>query len=157
MPFGIQPIHIIIVAIVALIIFGPSRLPELGRSLGKSITEFRKGMKEMTDGMREEMHTPDQSQAAPPAQSVPGYPAYPPPQPMQTTQTPVPPQPVQTTQTPVPPQPVQTYPVSAAPQPEPGAQSYQPSQASTGISCPRCGTMNAPGARFCNQCGASLS
>jgi sec-independent protein translocase protein TatA len=55
MPFGIQPLHIVIVVIVALIIFGPSRLPEIGRGLGKSLAEFRKGTKEMTDGFRDEV------------------------------------------------------------------------------------------------------
>ena len=58
MPFGIQPLHIIIVVIVALIIFGPSRLPEIGRGLGKSLAEFRKGTKEMTDSFREEVVKP---------------------------------------------------------------------------------------------------
>jgi sec-independent protein translocase protein TatA len=55
MPFGIQPLHIVVVVIVALIIFGPARLPEIGRGLGKAINEFRKGAKEMTEGFREEV------------------------------------------------------------------------------------------------------
>jgi sec-independent protein translocase protein TatA len=58
MPFGIQPLHIIVVVIVALIIFGPARLPEIGRGLGKAINEFRKGAKEMTEGFREEVVSP---------------------------------------------------------------------------------------------------
>ena len=33
--FGIQPWHIIVIVIVALVIFGPGRLPGLGRSIGK--------------------------------------------------------------------------------------------------------------------------
>ncbi len=53
---GIQPIHLIVILIVALIIFGPSRLPEIGRGLGKAITEFRRGTHEMTDSLREEMN-----------------------------------------------------------------------------------------------------
>jgi sec-independent protein translocase protein TatA len=69
MPFGIQPIHLIIVAVVALIIFGPTRLPEIGRGLGKAINEFRKGTKEMTEGFREEVTThPEQPQV--PVQTV---------------------------------------------------------------------------------------
>lgn len=40
--FGIMEIAIILV--IALIIFGPKRLPELGRSLGRGITEFREGV-----------------------------------------------------------------------------------------------------------------
>ncbi|HEY9151342.1 MAG TPA: twin-arginine translocase TatA/TatE family subunit [Anaerolineales bacterium] len=55
MPFGIQPIHIVIVVIAALIIFGPKRLPEVGRWVGRSITEFRKGTQEMTSALREGM------------------------------------------------------------------------------------------------------
>ena len=40
--FGnVGPLEIIIVLIIALIVFGPKRLPELGRSLGKGIREFR--------------------------------------------------------------------------------------------------------------------
>jgi sec-independent protein translocase protein TatA len=38
---NIGPLELAIVLIIALIIFGPKRLPELGRSLGKGIREFR--------------------------------------------------------------------------------------------------------------------
>lgn len=38
---NIGPLEIAIVLIIALIVFGPKRLPELGRSLGKGIREFR--------------------------------------------------------------------------------------------------------------------
>jgi sec-independent protein translocase protein TatA len=38
---NIGPLEIIIVLIIALIVFGPKRLPELGNSLGKGIREFR--------------------------------------------------------------------------------------------------------------------
>ncbi|HET8593550.1 MAG TPA: twin-arginine translocase TatA/TatE family subunit [Solirubrobacterales bacterium] len=41
MPFNIGPLELIVVLIIALIVFGPKRLPELGRSLGKGIREFR--------------------------------------------------------------------------------------------------------------------
>ena len=58
MPFGLQPIHLIAVLVVALLIFGPSKLPELGRSVGRSITEFRKGAKEMSGGFLEEINQP---------------------------------------------------------------------------------------------------
>lgn len=36
-----NPLHLLILAAVVLLIFGPKRLPELGRSLGKGIREFR--------------------------------------------------------------------------------------------------------------------
>jgi sec-independent protein translocase protein TatA len=38
---NIGPLEIAIVVIIALVIFGPKRLPELGRSAGKGIREFR--------------------------------------------------------------------------------------------------------------------
>ena len=38
---NIGPLEIGIVLVIALIVFGPKRLPELGRSLGKGIREFR--------------------------------------------------------------------------------------------------------------------
>jgi sec-independent protein translocase protein TatA len=41
MPFNIGPLELIVVLIIALIVFGPKRLPELGRSLGRGIREFR--------------------------------------------------------------------------------------------------------------------
>jgi sec-independent protein translocase protein TatA len=41
--------HLLLIVIIALIIFGPQRLPELGKSLGKSITEFKQATKDITD------------------------------------------------------------------------------------------------------------
>lgn len=38
---NIGPLEICIVLIIALVVFGPKRLPELGKSLGKGISEFR--------------------------------------------------------------------------------------------------------------------
>jgi sec-independent protein translocase protein TatA len=59
LPFGIQPIHIIVIAIIALLVFGPRRLPEIGHSIGKAITEFRKGAREMTESFKEEINQPE--------------------------------------------------------------------------------------------------
>ena len=58
MPFAIQPIHIILIIVVAFLIFGASRLPEIGRSLGKGISEFRKGTKEAAEGFKDEVSKP---------------------------------------------------------------------------------------------------
>ena len=38
---NIGPLELVVVLIIALIVFGPKRLPELGRSLGRGIREFR--------------------------------------------------------------------------------------------------------------------
>jgi len=37
----LSPLHIIVLLIVALLVFGPKRLPEIGAGLGKAIREFR--------------------------------------------------------------------------------------------------------------------
>ena len=44
----LSPVHLGIILIVALLIFGPKRLPELGHGLGKTIRDFRKAMQENT-------------------------------------------------------------------------------------------------------------
>lgn len=41
-----QPTHLLLIAIVALILFGPKRLPELGKGLGEAIRGLKDGMKE---------------------------------------------------------------------------------------------------------------
>jgi sec-independent protein translocase protein TatA len=42
----VQPMHLIIILVIALVIFGPAKLPELGEGLGKSIKAFKKAMNE---------------------------------------------------------------------------------------------------------------
>lgn len=41
--------ELVIVGVVALLFFGPKRLPEMGSAVGKTIKEFRKSMSEITD------------------------------------------------------------------------------------------------------------
>lgn len=41
MPGNIGPLEILVVLIIALVVFGPKRLPELGQSLGRGIREFK--------------------------------------------------------------------------------------------------------------------
>ena len=41
MPFNIGPMELAIVLVIALIVLGPKRLPEVGRSLGKGMREFK--------------------------------------------------------------------------------------------------------------------
>ena len=64
MPFGLQPIHLVVVFVVALLIFGPRRLPEIGRGVGKAINEFRKGTLEMTESLKDEISRPTQEAQA---------------------------------------------------------------------------------------------
>jgi sec-independent protein translocase protein TatA len=44
-----QPMHLILILLIVLIIFGPGKLPELGEGIGKSIKAFKKAMKEAHD------------------------------------------------------------------------------------------------------------
>jgi sec-independent protein translocase protein TatA len=44
-----QPSHLLIILVVALFIFGPKKLPELGQGLGKGIRSFRDSMKAATE------------------------------------------------------------------------------------------------------------
>ena len=46
--FGANPIELLIVVAVALLLFG-KRLPDLMRSMGRSVTEFKKGINDKTD------------------------------------------------------------------------------------------------------------
>jgi sec-independent protein translocase protein TatA len=41
-----QPMHLLVIAFIALLVFGPKRLPELGKGLGDGIRAFKDGMKE---------------------------------------------------------------------------------------------------------------
>ena len=47
--------ELVIILVIALIIFGPRKLPELGRSLGKSIGEFKKASNELRSTLEEEI------------------------------------------------------------------------------------------------------
>ncbi len=52
--------ELMIIFVIALIIFGPRKLPELGRSLGKSLSEFKRASNELRSTLDEEIHVEDQ-------------------------------------------------------------------------------------------------
>ena len=52
--------ELVIILVIALIIFGPRKLPELGRSLGKSIGEFKKASNELRSTLDEEIRIEEQ-------------------------------------------------------------------------------------------------
>ena len=56
--------ELIIILVIALIIFGPRKLPELGRSLGRSINEFKKASNELRSTLEEEIQVEEQRDRA---------------------------------------------------------------------------------------------
>lgn len=70
--FGLSFWEIGIILAVALIFLGPTKLPELARSLGKGIREFRKATEDFKSTVDDEMHKPDPPKqvAAPKAEEV---------------------------------------------------------------------------------------
>lgn len=64
--------ELIIIFVIALIIFGPRKLPELGRSLGKSLAEFKRASNELKSTLEEEIRVEEQrSDAAKAAAAAP--------------------------------------------------------------------------------------
>ncbi len=56
--------ELIIILVIALIIFGPRKLPELGKSLGRSLNEFKKASNELQDTLEQEIRIEEQKEAA---------------------------------------------------------------------------------------------
>ena len=52
--------EMLIILVIALIIFGPRKLPELGRSLGKSLAEFKRASNELKNTLEEEIRLDEQ-------------------------------------------------------------------------------------------------
>ncbi|HVT49450.1 MAG TPA: twin-arginine translocase TatA/TatE family subunit [Vicinamibacterales bacterium] len=66
-PLGVP--ELIVIFIVALIVFGPRKLPELGRSLGKSLAEFKRASNELRSTLDDEIKNEERKAAVltPPA------------------------------------------------------------------------------------------
>jgi len=65
-----QPIHLVIILAIILIVFGAGKLPEVGGGLGRSITEFRKGVKDGSTPDEPVMPTSKPIVAAKPTEST---------------------------------------------------------------------------------------
>jgi TatA/E family protein of Tat protein translocase len=60
-PIGMP--EMIVIAVIALIIFGPRKLPELGKSLGKSIAEFKRASNDLKNTLEEEIRSEELTEA----------------------------------------------------------------------------------------------
>jgi sec-independent protein translocase protein TatA len=65
MPFGIGPLELIIVLVIVLVIFGPKRLPGLGRSLGSGMREFKDSIAGKESDAKPDDAKPDDRAAEP--------------------------------------------------------------------------------------------
>jgi sec-independent protein translocase protein TatA len=70
--FEFQPWHIVVVAVVALLLFGSKRLPELGKGLGEGLKGFKEGLKGVTDPAPPSTTVQQTATAALPASTVAG-------------------------------------------------------------------------------------
>lgn len=84
-----NPLHIIFIVVILLLLFGAKRLPEIGRSLGTGMREFKQSVTGEATGHSHDTHQPGQQPTLPPAtaQQAPA----PPPTPQQAAPAPVPP------------------------------------------------------------------
>jgi TatA/E family protein of Tat protein translocase len=57
-PLGMP--ELIVIFVIALLVFGPRKLPELGRSLGKSLGEFKRASNELRNTLEEEVRVEEQ-------------------------------------------------------------------------------------------------
>jgi len=57
-----QPMHLVVILFIALLVFGPKKLPELGKGLGDGIRSFKDSMREKEQGaVEKEQETPIQT------------------------------------------------------------------------------------------------
>ncbi len=71
MPFGIGIWEVLILGVVVLLVFGPKRLPEMGRSLGKGMREFKDSISSTTDAFSLELDDEPARDDAPRPSAVP--------------------------------------------------------------------------------------
>ncbi len=54
--FGIGMPELIVIAVIALLVVGPKRLPDLAKTFGKGLSEFRKATEGATETLKESLH-----------------------------------------------------------------------------------------------------
>ena len=74
---NIGPVELVIILVIALLIIGPGKLPDVGSALGKSIREFRKAATDVQESVKLDAPSAPATPAAPAASVVPAAPATP--------------------------------------------------------------------------------
>ena len=62
-PLGVQ--ELIIIFVIALIVFGPRKLPELGKSLGRGLSEFKRASNDLRNSLEEEIRIEEEHEQRP--------------------------------------------------------------------------------------------
>jgi TatA/E family protein of Tat protein translocase len=81
LPFNIGPGELILFLIIALVVLGPGKLPDVAQSLGRSVREFRKAATDISDAGKLDVPPPSQQATAPapPLEATPAAAVTPPP------------------------------------------------------------------------------
>ena len=72
-PLGMP--ELVVIFVIALIVFGPRKLPELGKSLGKSLAEFKRASNELRNSLEDEIRLEDDKDRVAKATTAPVVPA----------------------------------------------------------------------------------
>src|ERR1700682_2762997 len=67
--------EVVLILVIALIVFGPRRLPEIGKSMGKMLAEFRKASNDFKRTIEDELEAEKAKESEPPRLSTPEPPA----------------------------------------------------------------------------------
>lgn len=59
--FGLGLPELIVIFVIALVVFGPKKLPDLGKSIGRAMSEFKKAQQEFQDSVQAEMKEVEKS------------------------------------------------------------------------------------------------
>ena len=70
--------EMLVILVIALIIFGPRKLPELGKSLGKSLAEFKRASNDLRSTLEEEIRVEERQTKTAESTAIPPAPVAPP-------------------------------------------------------------------------------
>ena len=59
--FGLGFSELLLIFVIALVVFGPKKLPEIGRSIGRALAEFKRASEEFQESMKAEMKDVEQT------------------------------------------------------------------------------------------------